>query len=255
MAPSRRNQRKRRGRSGGGHLTAAGPNAVAEALGAGIQVDHVFLEQGAPARASKVAEEARRAGIPVSSTGKGECDRIAGVRCQGIAAEIRYGYSEFSDLLDSGDGLIVFLDEIQDPHNLGAILRTAEAAGALGVVITARRGAQLNSTSLRVSAGAALHLRLCRVNNLVRALEQAKEAGFWVIGLDHEASKQLAPPEGQARLALVVGGEGEGMRSLVQKSCDELAKLPMKGRVGSLNASVAAGVAIYRLAAGPPEAP
>jgi len=157
------------------------------------------------------------------------------------------------DVVLENPGLVVFLDGVADPHNLGAILRTAEAAGAAAVVITERRAAQVNGTVMRVSAGAAVFLPVARVTNLVRALQQARDAGFWIIGLAADA-KAAVPRAGSAddpragdRLGLVVGGEGEGMHRLVTEHCDELARLPMRGRVESLNASVAAGLAIYRL--------
>jgi len=182
--------------------------------------------------------------------GKGECDRMAGARCQGVAAEVAYAYADLEAVLDR-PGLIVFLDGVADPHNLGAILRTAEAAGASAVVIPERRAAQVNGTVMRVSAGAAVFLPVARVTNLVRSLQQARDAGFWIIGLAADATTPVPragdDPRAGDRLGLVVGGEGEGMHRLVTEHCDELACLPMRGRVESLNASVAAGLAIYRL--------
>jgi 23S rRNA (guanosine2251-2'-O)-methyltransferase len=184
--------------------------------------------------------------------GKGECDRMAGARCQGVAAEVAYAYAELESVLDE-PGLVVFLDHVADPHNLGAILRTAEAAGASAVVIPERRAAQVNGTVMRVSAGAAVFLPVVRVTNVVRSIQRAKEAGFWVIGLsaDGEAPVPRAgttdDPRAGVRIGLVIGAEGEGMHRLVAEHCDELARLPMRGRVESLNASVAAGLAIYRL--------
>ncbi len=151
-------------------------------------------------------------------------------------------------MLAAREGLLVFLDQISDPYNLGAIIRTAEAAGALGVVLPERRSAVLNATVLRASAGAAVHLPVCRVTNLVRAMEAASRAGFRLVGLDVSGPAELEAPAGQQRLGLVIGSEGEGMRRLVRESCDDLARLPMRGRTESLNASVAAALAIYRLA-------
>lgn len=215
-------------------------------------VHRVFLEDTAGARSQKLARRAHDAGVAVSMLGKGECDRMAGTRCQGVAAEVAYAYADLEDLLEE-PGLIVFLDGIADPHNLGAILRTAEAAGARGLVIPERRAAQINGTVMRVSAGAAVFLPVARVTNLVRSLQKAREAGFWIIGLAAEGTGAVPragtsdDPRAGDRLGLVVGGEGEGMHRLVTEHCDEVAGLPMQGRVESLNASVAAALAIYRL--------
>ncbi len=280
---------ERRSGDGGEYLSVGGPNAVEAALAATaggdrepgaaegarlrapVSVHRVFLEDSAGRRAETVAEAARHRGIPVSRMGRGECDEMSGVRCQGIAADIRYGYADLDEVLAGPPGLLLVLDGINDPHNLGALIRTAEAAGALAVVIPARRAAQVNATVMRVSAGAAAWLPVCRVTNLTRAIEGARGVGFWAIGLDHEADHVLAagsagavpgqsegPTEGDkrqpasaldgaVRVALVLGGEGEGMHRLVREACDELARLPMEGSVESLNASVAGAIAVYRL--------
>jgi len=236
-----------RGRRGGPRSEA--PAATPATIAA---VHRVYLEDTAGGRSQRLAQRAHELGVPVSMLGKGESDRMAGARCQGVAAEVAYAYADLDDVLVRG-GLVVFLDSVADPHNLGAILRTAEAAGASAVVIPERRAAQVNATVMRVSAGAAVFLPVARVTNLVRSMQQAREAGFWIIGLAADA-QALVPRAGTAddpragdRLGLVVGGEGEGMHRLVIEHCDEMARLPMRGRVESLNASVAAGLAIYRL--------
>jgi len=215
-------------------------------------VHRVFLEDTAGGRSQRLAQRAHDLQIAVSMLGKGECDRMAGARCQGVAAEVAYAYAELETVLEE-PGLIVFLDHVADPHNLGAILRTAEAAGASALVIPERRAAQVNGTVMRVSAGAAVFLPVARVTNIVRSIQRAKEAGFWVLGLAAEG-KAVVPragttddPRARDRLGLVVGGEGEGLHRLVTEQCDELVRLPMRGQVESLNASVAAGLAIYRL--------
>lgn len=232
-------------------LMIGGPNVVEAALadpsgGARIGVFRVFLEESAPPRARELAAAARAAGLPVSSAGKGECDLLAGVRCQGIAAEVRFGYADLDDILAENPQLIVFLDEIADPHNLGAIIRSAEAAGAAAVVLPARRAAQMSATVMRVSAGAAVFLPVCRVTNLVRALVMARDAGLQTLGLDQAGSSSLADAIDASRpLGLVVGSEGEGLRRLVRENCEKLVQIPMQGRVESLNASVATGVAVF----------
>lgn len=246
-------------------IVVAGPNAVEAVLDAAsgrgsgpdtpvtiASVHRVFLEDTAGGRSQRLAGRAHEVGVPVSMVGKGECDRMAGARCQGVAAEVAYAYADLDDVL-ARPGLVVFLDHVADPHNLGAVLRTAEAAGASGVVIPERRAAQVNGTVMRVSAGAAVFLPVARVVNLVRAIQQARDAGFWVVGLDADGGA-LVPragtpddPRAGDCIGLVVGGEGEGMHRLVREHCDEIARLPMRGRVESLNASVATGLAIYRL--------
>jgi len=215
-------------------------------------VHRVYLEDTAGARGQRLAQRAHGAAVAVSMMGKGECDQMAGARCQGIAAEVAYAYADLDDVL-ARPGLVIFLDGIADPHNLGAILRTAEAAGASAAVIPERRAAQVNATVMRVSAGAAVFLPVARVTNMVRSLQRAREADFWIVGLAADGAA-LVPRAGSSddpragdRLGLVVGGEGEGMHRLVAEHCDEIVRLPMRGRVESLNASVAAGLAIYRL--------
>jgi 23S rRNA (guanosine2251-2'-O)-methyltransferase len=151
------------------------------------------------------------------------------------------------DLVASESGLLVLLDGVEDPQNLGAIIRTAEAAGCIGVVIPSRRSAQITASVVRASAGAALHLPVAQPVNLVAAMQKARDAGFWAIGLDHTAERILEPAQPGGRTALIVGGEGRGLARLVRDSCDELARIPMAGSVESLNASAATAVAIYRL--------
>ncbi len=204
-----------------------------------------------------LTDRCERLGVPLELVARGQCDRLAGARAQGVCAQVTVDYAPVRDLLDGereratrvreNSRLLVFLDGVEDPHNLGAILRSAEAAGARGVIIPARRSAHLTAAVVRASAGAALLLPTCMVPNLAEALRQAREAGYWLVGLDPLAPQPLAPaPAGQA-VGLVVGGEGAGLRRLVADRCDTLARLPMRGRVGSLNASVAAAVGIYRL--------
>jgi len=152
---------------------------VAAALEGETKVAQVFVEQGGGARAAVIGRAAQAQGLRVGPVGKGECDRLAGVRAQGIAAEIEYHYSDLSEILAVDDSsLVVFLDGIEDPHNLGAIIRSAEAAGCAAVVIAARRSAQVTAAVVRASAGAALTLPVCRVSNLVQALVAAQRSGL-----------------------------------------------------------------------------
>jgi 23S rRNA (guanosine2251-2'-O)-methyltransferase len=225
-----------------------GPHAVEAALAGRHEVLQIFVEEGPGKKGGVWSAEARKAGVPVISVPREECDRLAETRAQGVAAELRFAHSELEDVLAVEGGTVVFLDGIVDPHNVGAILRTAEAAGAAGAVIPARRSAGITSAVVRASVGAALSLPVVRVVNLVQAMRTAKSAGMWLTGLDHRADAEIEPTQDtNARIGLVVGGEAEGLHRLAAETCDELARLPMVGMVESLNASVAAGIALYRL--------
>lgn len=174
----------------------------------------------------------------------------AGARDQGVAALIRgmvpLTEGDLTRRRWSEDAIVVALDGVSDPQNVGGIARTAEAAGAEALILRRRRGAGLTASAARASAGALLHLPVAEVANLARALDRLKAAGFWVVGLDEEAGRSVVdarrPP---GHLAVVVGSEGQGMSRLVRQACDELLAIPMRGRVASLNVSVATGVALF----------
>lgn len=223
-----------------------GPHSVEAALTGRSGATRVVLEEGAPRRAGALAERARKAGVPVDRAAPGECDRLAGVEAGGIAAELSFRYAELAELRATG-GLIVLLDGVEDPHNLGAVIRTAEAAGAAGVVIPGRRAAGVTAAVVRVSAGAALMVPVVRVANIGQTVETLGRAGYETVGLDQDAQNPLETGSAGRPMALVLGAEGRGLSRLVAARCQTLARLPMAGRVGSLNASVAAGIAIYKL--------
>ena len=168
---------------------------------------------------------------------------------QGVVAEVDpYPYADPDSLFEGDDGgqrLIVALDEIQDPHNLGAVCRAAEVAGAAGVVIPERRAAPVTPAACKASAGAVEHLPVARVRNLADWLAEAKEAGAWVYGADADAERLYTDVEWTGRAVLVLGSEGKGLRQRVAKTCDELVSIPVAGKVGSLNASVAAAVILF----------
>jgi 23S rRNA (guanosine2251-2'-O)-methyltransferase len=171
---------------------------------------------------------------------------------QGIAAQIApYAYLELEDLIDQAktvvDPVIVVADGITDPHNLGAIIRTAEAIGAQGLVIPQRRAVGITSTVVKVAAGALENFPVARVVNLSRALEQLKEAGFWIYGTAATGSEPLHTIKFNGATVLVIGAEGEGLSMLTQRSCDVLVSIPLQGKTPSLNASVAAGMALYEI--------
>jgi 23S rRNA (guanosine2251-2'-O)-methyltransferase len=165
---------------------------------------------------------------------------------QGVVAEVDpYPYADTGTLLQSDDALVVVLDQIQDPHNLGAVCRAAEVAGAAGVVIPERRAASVTAAACKASAGAVEHLRVARVRNIADWLGEAKDAGAWVYGAAAGAVRAYTDVDWAGHALLVLGSEGSGLRPRVQESCDELVSIPVSGRVESLNASVAAAVILF----------
>jgi 23S rRNA (guanosine2251-2'-O)-methyltransferase len=227
-----------------------GFHAVEEALAAGRALDRIIVARGRHGdRIEAVVRLAKSRGVPVRFEDRLQVDRLAGTReHQGIAALAAAKPAvELDDLLQNktGHDLLVLLDGIEDPHNLGAIVRTALAAGASGVVIPERRAAGLTDTVERSAAGALAHLPVARVKNLVRAMEEMKEAGYWLVGLDERAEKSYTELDYKSSTGIVLGGEGEGLHELTRKRCDFLVSIPTSGPVCSLNVSVAAGVVLF----------
>jgi 23S rRNA (guanosine2251-2'-O)-methyltransferase len=183
-------------------------------------------------------------------TGHEELERLCGSsEHQGVVAEVDpYPYADPGGLLSAEDSLVVALDQIQDPHNLGAVCRAAEVAGASGVVIPERRAASVTPAACKASAGAAEHLAVARVRNLADWLAGAKGSGAWVYGAAAEAPKRYTDLDWSGRAVLVLGSEGKGLRQRVAEQCDELVSIPVRGRVASLNASVAAAVILFEAA-------
>jgi 23S rRNA (guanosine2251-2'-O)-methyltransferase len=225
-----------------------GINPVLEALKVG-RVTSVWMAQGANPRLQQVADLARQKGVAVRSRDGQSLDRLAegGVH-QGVVAELRdMGPLSVEDLVRDATGtpLIVVLDGIEDPHNVGAILRTADAAGVDGVIRQSRRAAPLGGVVAKASAGAIAHVKVADVVNIARAVEELKEAGVWTIGLAGDAPKRYDEIDFTVPSALVLGAEGDGLRRLVRERCDWLVSIPMRGQVDSLNVSVAAGVVLF----------
>jgi 23S rRNA (guanosine2251-2'-O)-methyltransferase len=225
-----------------------GINPVLEALKVG-RVTAVWMASGANPRLQQVADLARQKGVAVRSRDGQSLDRLAegGVH-QGVVAELRdTGPLSVEDLVRgaSGPPLIVILDGIEDPHNVGAILRTADAAGVDGVIRQSRRAAPLGGVVAKASAGAVAHVKVADVVNIARAVEELKEAGVWTIGLAGDADKRYDEIDFTLPSALVLGAEGDGLRRLVRERCDWLVSIPMRGQVDSLNVSVAAGVVLF----------
>jgi len=227
-----------------------GFHAVEEALAAGRALDRIVIARGRHGeRLEAIVRLAKSRGVPVRFEERPQIDRLAGTReHQGIAALAAAKPTlELEDLLrgKTPNGIIVLLDGVEDPHNLGAIIRTSLAAGASGIVIPERRAAGLSDTVERASAGALAHLPVARVKNLVRAMEEMKEAGYWLVGLDERAEKSYTEADFKIPVGIVFGGEGEGLHELTRKRCDFLVSIPTIGPVKSLNVSVAAGVVLF----------
>jgi len=191
-------------------------------------------------------------GVPVKVLPRTELDEMAGTAAhQGVVAVTSSKqYTNLEDVIvakRSEHSLIVVLDGVEDPHNLGAILRTADAAGADGVVIPERRAAGVTGTVTKVSAGASEHLPIARVTNIARSLEELKDSNIWTVGLDERGSQTYDALDYKMDCAIVLGAEGKGLHDLVAKKCDFLVSIPMLGKVPSLNVSVAAGVVLYEV--------
>lgn len=231
-----------------------GINAVREALQAGSAIDRIVIARGRQdTRTEEIVQLARSRGIPVRFEDRGQIDRLANSKDhQGVVAIVAArAASSLDDVLQRANagggshGLIVLLDGVEDPHNLGAIVRTALAAGAHGVIIPERRAAGLTDTVARASAGALAHLPIARVTNLARVMEELKEAGFWLVGLDETAEKTYTQVDYTSSMGIVLGGEGQGLHDLTRKRCDFVVSLPTRGPIKSLNVSVAAGVVLF----------
>lgn len=240
-----------------------GRNAVVEALRAGQPVRRIVTAQGTkPDRVlDEIARRAREAGIPVETRSRRELDAMSerGAH-QGVIAEAApFEFAPLGDVLratqDKRSSLVVALDGVTDPGNFGAIVRTAEVAGADAVLVPARRSAAITPGAYKAAAGAFAYMPIARETNLVRALQQLKDAGYWIAGASEDASEPVwsAPIEG--RLVLVMGAEGEGLSRLVAETCDFLVSLPQAGRVSSLNVAQAAAVLIYEWVRRSPETP
>ena len=223
-----------------------GINPVTEALRAGA-VLRIWTSASGP-RVARLVDRARRAGVTVQHVDAAELERLApGAAHQGVAADVvDPAPRTVQDLIrDVAAPLIVVLDGIEDPRNFGAVARTAEAAGADGLIHQTRRSAPLGATAQKAAAGALAHLRCAAVVNVARALDELRAAGVWTIGLDQDAPQPYHRLDLTGGIALVLGAEGRGLRRLVRERCDWLAAIPMAGRVDSLNVSVAAGVALF----------
>jgi len=231
-----------------------GINSVSEALkarGRGFEWVGVAKERH-DLRLQRIIEECRRISVAVRFLPRVELDRLASTGAhQGVVAVTSAKqYADLDDLIATKRGaysLLVVLDGVEDPHNLGAILRTSEAAGADGVVIPERRAAGVTGTVTKASAGASAHLPIARVTNIARTLEDLKSRNIWTVGLDERGQQNYDAVDYKMDCAIVLGAEGKGLHDLVAKKCDFLVSIPMLGRVSSLNVSVAGGIVLYEV--------
>src|SRR5947209_8690332 len=228
-------------------MIQAGIHPVAEALRASRPLERVLVAKGAGGpRLQEVIDLARQSSIPLRFEPRPALDRLAGTAAhQGVVAlGAAQQYRSLEDVA-SGAKLLVFLDGVEDPHNLGAIIRTAHAAGAGAVVIPERRAAGLTETVAKAAAGALEHLPVVRMVNINQTLRKLKDDGYFVYGLDESGGERHDAIDWPAKTAVVMGAEGKGLHDLVKKNCDALVRIPMAGKIASLNVSVATGIVLF----------
>jgi 23S rRNA (guanosine2251-2'-O)-methyltransferase len=232
-----------------------GKHSVMEALRSGRTIHKIWVTETVQKQVySTIIVEAKNRGVIVQMIDKRKIDQmLEGISHQGIAAQVAaYDYVEIEDILAKAaaaaqDPFILILDEIEDPHNLGSILRTADCTGVHGIIIPKRRAVGLTASVSKTSAGAIEYVPVARVSNIVQTMEQLKEKGIWIAGTDISAKQSVYEASFKLPIALVIGNESKGLGRLVKEKCDFLIKLPMVGHINSLNASVAAGVVMYEI--------
>lgn len=231
-----------------------GKNPVLEALRAERDINKIWIAEGSnKGQMQQVIGLAKQAGVVVQYVPKQKLDHTVSGNHQGVAASVAaYQYAEIEDLFNNAaakneDPFFLILDEIEDPHNLGSILRTADAAGVHGVIIPKRRAVGLTAAVAKASTGAIEHVPVARVTNLARTMEELKEKGIWIVGTDAKGKQDFRQMDAKMPLAIVIGSEGKGIGRLISEKCDFLIRLPMVGKVTSLNASVAASLLMYEV--------
>jgi 23S rRNA (guanosine2251-2'-O)-methyltransferase len=233
----------------------AGRNSVLEALKSGRPVNKVLVAKGErQGSLREIVGQAKTRGLIVQEVDAAKLtDLTGGLRHQGVVAMVPpVAYAEVEDILAKARSLgeppfIVLLDELEDPHNLGAILRTCDAAGAHGVLIPKRRSAPLSAVVAKTSAGAVEYVPVARIGNVVQAIEALKKEGLWVVGADMDGDRPYYEADLKGPVLVVVGGEGRGLSRLAKEACDFLVRIPMKGQITSLNASVACSLLLYEV--------
>lgn len=230
-----------------------GRNAVMEALRSDREIEKITVGKGAEGSIKKIIGMARDKKIPIHYSEKSALDRIAGNTAhQGVAAQVsQYTYCDVEDILERAksrgeDPFIILLDGLEDPHNLGAIMRTAECCGAHGIVIPKRRSAGITETVAKASAGAVEYMLCAKVSNMAQTVDRLKEQGVWVAAC-HMDGQLYTEQDLKGSLALVIGSEGSGISRLVREKCDFAVSIPMKGKISSLNASNAAAILMYEV--------
>jgi 23S rRNA (guanosine2251-2'-O)-methyltransferase len=233
----------------------SGPNSLSEALAAAREVTQIFIAEGAKsARIDEILLLAEKRKISIKKVARKELEQIVGnSNHQGVAAIVEaYSYVSLEDLIESTKDterqpLLIMLDELEDPHNLGAILRTADAVAADGIIIPNRRSVGLTTTVAKISVGAIEHVPVAQVTNLVQTVERLKKEGFWIVGADASGKQLYSEIDYNMSVCLVIGSEGQGISRLLLKNCDYVVRLPMRGHVNSLNASVATSIFLYEI--------
>jgi 23S rRNA (guanosine2251-2'-O)-methyltransferase len=228
-------------------MILVGIHPVAEALRAGRPIERVLIAKGAGGpRLQEIIDLARQSSTPLRFEARSALDRLAGSAAhQGVVALGAAQKYRSLDDIQGGARMLVFLDGVEDPHNLGAIVRTAHAAGVDAVVIPERRAAGLTETVAKAAAGALEHLPIVRVGNLNRALDELKKTGYTVYGLDERGTQDYDQTTYTSPAAIVLGGEGKGLHDMVRKRCDVIVRIPVAGKISSLNVSVAAGIVLF----------
>lgn len=231
-----------------------GKNPIVEALRSGRELNKIWIAEGLNKKSiGEILSLAKEAKIIVQAVPKQKLDGMLDVNHQGIIASVAaYDYAELDDLFNIAtkreeDPLFIILDELEDPHNLGSILRTADAAGVHGVIIPRRRSVGLTAVVAKASTGAIEHIPVVRVNNLSQTVEELKKRNVWIAGTDTRGSTDYRNMDATLPLAIIIGNEGKGMSRLLKEKCDFLYHLPMRGHVTSLNASVAASLLMYEV--------
>lgn len=231
-------------------MLTVGRNAVSELLKTDKNIDKIMMVKNPQGSLNAIFAEARKKGVRVQFVDKKVLDKeSADKRHQGVIAfSSDYKYSSLDDIISSaaGNSLVVLCDGIEDVHNLGSILRVAECAGADGVIIPSNNSASVTEAVVRISAGAAEHIKVAKVNSINRAIEQLKKSGYWLYALEADG-QNIYDTDFSEKCAIVVGGEDCGVRRLTRENCDVCVSLPLKGKVNSLNASVALGIAVYEV--------
>ncbi len=230
-----------------------GRQALSEALKAGRELNQIFVARGNRSGSiGKIISQGREKGIPIKEIDPKKLDYMCGKNHQGVAAFCApHKYAEVSDILNAAKEkneapFIIICDEIEDPHNLGAIIRTAEASGAHGIIIPKRRSAYLTGIVSKTSAGAVEYMPVARVSNLVQTIDLLKKENIWIYCLDMDGT-DYTESDYSGGAALVIGSEGRGVGRLIKEKCDFTVSIPMKGKINSLNASVAAGIVMYQI--------